>query len=75
MNFEKIRDIVCDLFGCDPDCINEETTFDELGAGDMDMIDIAMSIEDEFSMECPDEALEKFITVGDAVRFTEGADD
>ena len=41
----------------------------------MDMIDIAMSIEDEFSMECPDEALEKFITVGDAVRFTEGADD
>ena len=41
----------------------------------MDMIDIAMSIEDEFSMECPDEALETFITVGDAVRFTEGADD
>lgn len=75
MNFEKIRDIICELFGCEPDSVTEETTFDELGAGEMDMIDIAMSIEDEFSMECPDEALETFITVGDAVRFTEVADD
>ena len=75
MNFEKIRDIICELFGCEPDSVTEETTFDELGAGEMDMIDIAMSIEDEFLMECPDEALETFITVGDAVRFTEGAND
>ena len=46
MNFEKIRDIICELFGCEPDSVTEETTFDELGAGEMDMIDIAMSIED-----------------------------
>ncbi len=75
MNFEKIRDIVCGLFGCEPDFVTESTTFEQLGAGDMDMIDIAMSIEDEFFMECPDEALEKFVTVGDAVRFMENAND
>lgn len=56
----------------DADEITPETTFESLGAGSLDMIDIAMSIEDEFGMECPDEALFGFVSVADAVKFTEG---
>ena len=72
MEFEKIRDIICELFGVDADEITPETTFESLGAGSLDMIDITMSIEDEFGMECPDEALFGFVSVADAVKFTEG---
>lgn len=71
MEFEKIRDIICELFGVDAGDVTPETTFESLGAGSLDMIDIAMSIEDEFGMECPDEALFGFVTVADAVKFTE----
>jgi len=67
--FEKLRAVLCDFFDVESSEITASTTFEELGAGSLDMIDIAMSIEDEFGMECPDEALFAFVTVGDAAAF------
>ena len=42
----------------------------DLGA-DSDLVDLAMSVEDEFDIELSDEALEKIKTVGDLVAFVE----
>lgn len=68
--FEKIRQIISDQFETDEEYITLKTQFEEdLDADYIDMIDLAMTLEDEFSVEVPDEALEKFKTVADVVEF------
>lgn len=71
MIFEKVRIIICDLFGTEKDDITPETSFYDLDADELDMVDIAMSLEDDFNTEITDEVLEKFNTVGDIVKYLE----
>ncbi|MBR6361181.1 MAG: acyl carrier protein, partial [Clostridia bacterium] len=50
--------------------IKESSTIEEdLGAGSLDMIDLAMSIEDEFGIELSDDVLEDISTVGDLAKY------
>ena len=69
MLFEKVRAIICDYFDVDEDDVTPDTTFEELGADSLDMIDLVMSFEDEFRVEITDETLETFEKVEDAVSF------
>ena len=56
----------------DRDKITLETNLlDDLGADSLDVVDLVMSIEDEFEMEVPDEEIEKMKTVADVVKFIE----
>lgn len=55
MVFEKLRKIICDQLELDEDKITLETNLlDDLGADSLDVVDLVMSIEDEFEMEVPD---------------------
>ena len=47
--------------------ITLESTFEELGADSLDVLQIIMKIEDTFDIKIPDEATEKIVTVSDAV--------
>ncbi len=49
----------------------EANIAEDLGADSLDVVDIAMTIEEEFEVEIPDEAVEGIRTVGDIVRFVE----
>ena len=69
MVFEKLRAIICDYLEVDEDEVTLETSFEDLGADEIDMVDIAMSIEDDFCVEITEETLESFVTVGDAVNY------
>ncbi|MBR5498446.1 MAG: acyl carrier protein [Clostridia bacterium] len=69
MVFEKLRAIICDYLEVDEDEVTMETSFEDLGADEIDMVDIAMSIEDDFCVEITEETLESFVTVGDAVNY------
>ena len=70
MVFEKLRKIICDQL--DEDKVTLETNLlDDLGADSLDVVDLVMSIEDEFEMEVPDEEIEKMKTVADVVKFIE----
>lgn len=73
MLFEKVKTIICDYFELDEDEVNLETTFAEIGADSLDMVDLAMDIEDVFNVEVTEEALEKFVSVDDVIRFLEAA--
>ena len=73
MLFEKIKTIICDYFELYEDGITPETTFSEIGADSLDMVDLAMDIEDIFNVEVTEEALEKFVSVDDVVKFLEAA--
>lgn len=71
--FEKIRAIICDYFELSEDEVTPGTTFADIGADSLDMVDLAMSIEDDFRVEVTDEALEKFTSVEDVVNYIEEA--
>ena len=72
MVFEKVRDILCDQLDLDQDEVTMTSNIVEnLGADSLDMVDLVMSIEDEFELEVADEDVEGIKTVGDIVRYIE----
>lgn len=72
MVFEKLREILADELELTEEEITMESDLvEDLGADSMAVVDLIMSIEDEFGVEVPDEDLEKMKTVGDAVRYIE----
>ena len=74
MEFEKLKDIIVDVMGCNPDEITMDTTFvDDLGADSLDIFQIIMGIEEEFDIEIPAEKAEKITTVEEAVELIKAA--
>ena len=72
MVFEKIREIIATQFDIEAEKITMETTVaDDLGADSLDVVEVLMSVEDEFSVEIPDEAIEDIKSVGDLVNYIE----
>jgi len=69
--FDQIQEILCVQLDLDPKLVCSETTLDELGADSVDMVDLAMTIEDEFQIEVPEEDLEGMKTVADVVSFVD----
>ena len=49
----------------------EASITEDLGADSLDVVDLVMSIEEEFDIEIPDEAVENIKTVGDIVSYIE----
>ena len=72
MVLEKIKVILAEQFDVEEDSIKPETDLqDDLGADSLDVVDLLMSIEDEFEIEIPDEEIENIRTVGDLVNYIE----
>ena len=72
MVLEKVKVILAEQFDVDEDSITNETDLqDDLGADSLDVVDLLMSIEDEFEIEIPDEEIEHIRTVGELVNYIE----
>jgi len=72
MVFEKVQKIICEQFGVEASEVTMESSIaDDFGADSLDLVDLAMTIEDAFDIEVPDEELENVKTVGDIVKFIE----
>ena len=71
MVFEKVKAILEEQFGDVGELTEDTRIHDDLGADWMDVVDLIMSIEEEFHMEVQDEDIEKITTVGDLVSFIE----
>ncbi len=71
--FEKVRDLIAErLDVADKDSITENSSItDDLGADSLDVVDLVMDIEDEFSVSIPEEEVENIKTVGDIVKYIE----
>ncbi|MBQ0135768.1 MAG: acyl carrier protein [Oscillospiraceae bacterium] len=72
MVFEKIKALIAEQLDLSEDDITiDSALIEDLGADSLDVVDLVMSIEDEFEIEVPDEAIENMRTIGDAVKFIE----
>ena len=70
MEFEKIKAIIAEVLNVDENEITMETTFtDDLGADSLDLFELVMALEDEYSVEIPAEDLENLATVGDVMNY------
>ena len=72
MVFDTVRNILAQQLDLNADDITMESTIiDDLGADSLDVVDLVMSLEDEFDQEIPDEAIEEMKTVADIVHYIE----
>lgn len=70
MIYEKITAILADQLDADADKMTPNTKIaDDLGADSLDLVDLLMSIEDEFGVEIPDEEVENLTTIGEVVDY------
>ena len=70
MVFEKMKKILAEQLDADIETITLETDIaDDLGADSLDVVEMLMSIEDEFEIEIPDEKIESLKTVGQVVEY------
>jgi len=67
---EKMKELIADQLSVDADSITEASSFKEdLGADSLDLFELVMALEDEYSVEIPAEELEKMSTVGDVMEY------
>lgn len=72
MILDKVKEILSEQLGISADKIELSSNLaEDLGADSLDAIDIVMSIEDQYSIEVPDETIENMKTVEDIVNFIE----
>ncbi|MCD8121850.1 MAG: acyl carrier protein [Clostridiales bacterium] len=67
---EKMKELIADQLSVEADEITEASSFkDDLGADSLDLFELVMALEDEYSVEIPSEDLEKLLTVGDVIKY------
>ena len=72
MTFYKIKAILAEQLDADIDEMTMDTDIaKDLGADSLDVVELLMSIEDEFSVEIPDEEIENIKTIGELVEYIE----
>ena len=70
MIFEKLAALLSEQFGVDVDSITMDTSFEDLGADSLDIVEMTMAVEEEFGLEDKDEEdLSGISTVADLVRY------
>ena len=70
--FEQVKKILCDQLDLDEEQVTEDSeVIDDLGADSLDIVDLVMTLEEEFDTEIPDEDIENLRTVGDIVKYIE----
>lgn len=70
MVFEKIKAILAEQLGTDENDMTLDTNIaKDLGADSLDVVELLMSIEDEFDVEIPDEEIENIKTIGELTDY------
>ena len=67
---EKMKEIISEQLSVDADTITENSNFkDDLAADSLDLFELVMALEDEYSVEIPAEDLQNHLTVGEVMNY------
>lgn len=70
---EKILDIISEQFGVDKSELQEDTSFvNDLNADSIQLMELVMSIEEEFDIEIDEDDIAQIETIGDVIDYIEG---
>lgn len=70
MVFEKVKQMLADQLDADESELTMETNIaKDLDADSLDVVELLMTIEDEFNIEIPDEEIENIKTIGDLTDY------
>ena len=70
MVFEKIKKLLAEQLDADEEEMTLDTKIaEDLGADSLDVVELLMSIEDEFEVEIPDEEIDNIKTIGNVVDY------
>jgi acyl carrier protein len=70
--FERLKKIIVEQLGVDEEEVTPQASFvEDLNADSLDLVELIMSLEEEFGMEISDEDAEKIQKVQDAVDYIE----
>jgi len=70
--YDRLKKIIVEQLGVDEADVKPEASFvDDLNADSLDLVELIMSLEEEFGMEISDQEAEKIKTVGDAQEYVE----
>ena len=68
---EKVCSIVNERFELSDLELSEDTTWEEIGADSIDLVDLIAAVEDAFGISIPDEAIENLKSIGDVVSYVD----
>lgn len=67
---ERVKTVICDQLQVESEKVKLNSSFvEDLGADSLDIVELVMTMEEEFDMDIPDEEAEKMKTVGDVVNY------
>ena len=70
--YDRLKGLVTEQLGVDEEEVTPEASFvDDLNADSLDLVELIMSLEEEFGLEISDEDAERIKTVGDAAEYIE----
>jgi acyl carrier protein len=67
---ERVKEIIVEQLGVEAGQVTDQAKFvEDLGADSLDTVELVMALEEEFSIEIPDEDAEKIVSVTDAINY------
>ncbi|HHU03642.1 MAG: acyl carrier protein [Saccharofermentanales bacterium] len=68
--FERVQGLLAEQLSIEEETVEMSSNFvDDLNADSLDIVELIMTLEQEFNLTIPDEEAERIRTVGDAVDF------
>ncbi len=67
----KVKQIIVDQLEVGIEKLNMDTTFEDIDADSLDIVELVMALEEEFDLEISDQEIENIKSVGDVVRYIE----
>ncbi len=69
--YGKVKALISEQLGVEEGELTMDTSFEDLDADSLDIVELVMALEEEFNLEISDDEVEKIKTVGDVVRYIE----
>ena len=67
---DRMKEIIAEQLSVEEEIVTEYSSFKEdLGADSLDLFELVMALEDEYSIEIPSEDLQNLLTVGDVMNY------
>ncbi len=67
----RVKDIIADQLEVAIDKLSKETTFEDIDADSLDIVELVMALEEEFDLEISDQEIENINSVGDVIKYIE----